>query len=449
MSIILNKEQQEASDSIRKFLNNKNSGGTFFTLTGSPGTGKTFMLKETIKGFRGTIYGGTVSHAAKNILQQSLGQSISCFTISQLLGMKMNINDDGTIKFTTSKNSRKVIRDANILILDEVSMIDDVIFDMILDEVESNDIKLIAVGDKYQLPPVEQENDSKFFDKIDAELTQPMRFTGAIQSLSELYKEQQKAINRGDHFDKWILNTATQRKNELDRQEHGYVFTKNIFDVVEAAAFDIKANSDDMNYARVLAYKNDSVKALNESIRERIYGKDLGQFEPNEIVICNGGYTYSHQDISGGIKKIPVLYNGQILRVDDWKETAEGPFGIPSLLLKFKNFSIAGNYPIYVVQKSEKASLKYHLKKHQLEQNAIRDRRQWVKYYHFLDSFAYFDYCYSQNLYKAQGATLTNVYVCEGEVMNIKPLNWKQKFQALYVATTRAKEKLVIHNKDF
>jgi hypothetical protein len=48
-----------------------------------------------------------------------------------------------------------------------------------------------------------------------------------------------------------------------------------------------------------------------------------------------------------------------------------------------------------------------------------------------------------------QGQTLNNVYVCEGEVMGVGPLTWKQKFQALYVAMTRAKEKLYIYNKEF
>ena len=449
MSVNLNKEQQEAAEKIKDFLENPKSAGTFFTLTGGPGTGKTFMLKEAIQGFRGTIYGGTVSHAAKNVLQESLGKGITCFTIAQLMGMRMNIKDDGTTYFVPAKNIRKSIRDADIVILDEVSMIDDDLFDMIMSEVEANDIRLIAVGDKYQLPPVEQEHDSKFFDTIDAELIKPMRFTGAIQSLSKLYRQQIANINNGDYFDKWILNTATQRTNDLDKDDSGYMFTKDIYQVINSAADEIKANPDDMNYARILAYKNESVKALNDAVRTRIYGDNLGQFEWNEIVICNGGYTYTATDPYGSARKVPILYNGQILRVEGWKEVDSGPHGIPSLMLKFKDFEVPGGCPIYVVQNNEKAMLQYHTKKQHFEQNAKRDPKQWIKYYSFLDSFAYFDYCYAQNLYKAQGATLNNVYVCEGEVMNVKPLNWKQKFQALYVATTRAKQKLVIHNKDF
>jgi superfamily I DNA/RNA helicase len=76
-------------------------------------------------------------------------------------------------------------------------------------------------------------------------------------------------------------------------------------------------------------------------------------------------------------------------------------------------------------------------------------RAAWHRYYAFTEQFAVFDYCYAVNLYKAQGQTLNNVYVCEGEVMSVKPLTWKQKFQALYVAMTRAKEKLFIYNKEF
>jgi hypothetical protein len=449
MSIILNKEQQEAADKIKGFLKDPNTKGTFFTLTGGPGTGKTFMLREAIKDYRGTIYGATVSHAAKNVLQQSIGVNVSCFTIAQLLGMKMHIDDVGNIKFVPAKYVRKSIQDANIVIVDEVSMIDDGIFNMLLREIIANDIRLIAVGDKYQLPPVEQEHDSRFFDTIDAELIRPMRFSGAIQSLSELYKAQVSNINNGEYFDKWILNTATQREDNMDEHDVGYGFTNDIFSVIRDVAHDIKTNPDDMNYARILAYKNDSVKALNEAVRKLVYDSDnLSQFEHNEIVICNGGYTYPFRDLNG-VRKVSILYNGQILRVEGWKEVAEGPFGIPCLMMKFKDLDVVGGHPIYVVQETEQASTKYHTIKTQLKQNAEKDSRQWQKFYHFIDSFAYFDYCYAQNLYKAQGATLNNVYVCEGEVMGVKPLNWKQKFQALYVATTRARQKLIIQNKDF
>lgn len=446
--VTLNKEQQQAADDIKKFINSSDSIGKVFTLTGGPGTGKTFLLKEAIKDFKGVIFGGTVSHAAKNVLQDSLGEDISCFTVAQLMGMQMIIKDDGTIKFSPAKNAQKAIKGAEILILDEVSMIEDTMFEMILRETELYKIKLIAVGDKYQLPPVEQDTDSKFFEKIDSELIKPMRFRGAIQNLSSLYKDQIKKINDGEAFDKWVLNNETQRVSELDSDENGYMFTNDIHRVINDAAKEIKYNSDDMNFARILAFKNESVKVLNDCVRQKIYGDNLGQFEFEEIVICNGGYTYSARDGSS-YNKVPILYNGQILRVEAWKDIKRGPFDIPCLMLKFVNFSPVGQFPIYVVKNSEEAMLKYHNIKKTLQENALREPKQWIKYYSFISSFAYFDYCYAQNLYKAQGATLNNVYVCEGEVMGLKPLTWKQKFQALYVATTRAKQKLVIHNKDF
>ncbi len=449
MSFTLNKEQADAAQKIAAFLGNPATKGTYFTLTGGPGTGKTFMLKDALKGYKSTIYGGTVSHAAKNVLQESLGSDIPCFTIAQLLGMRMNIKDDGTVNFAPSHKIRKAIRDAKIVVLDEVSMIDDDIFKIIIDEIVDNDIRLIAVGDKYQLPPVEQEHDSKFFDTIDAELTRPMRFTGAIQTLSQLFRTQIKSSNTGGPFDKYVLNNKTQRKSDIDRDNHGYEFTNDIYKVVDEAANDIKSNPADMNYARVLAFKNESVRVLNNAIRSKIYGDELGQFEWNEIVICNGGYTYSSTDVYGSTKKIPILYNGQIMRVEGWRDAEHSPYDIPCLEMKFKNFDSPAQSPIFVIKNEESAMIKYHNIKHDLEQRAKRDPKQWVRFYSFLDKFASFDYCYAQNLYKAQGATLNNVYVCEGEVMGIKPLNWKQKFQALYVATTRAKQKLIIYNKDF
>jgi hypothetical protein len=124
-------------------------------------------------------------------------------------------------------------------------------------------------------------------------------------------------------------------------------------------------------------------------------------------------------------------------------------------MMSFKNFPNSNGLPIFVVRNDPDSQSIYNEKKYKLEKEAkkardgVQKKLAWKRFYTFVESFAYFDFGYSTSLYRAQGQTLTNVYVCEGETMNVKPLTWKQKFQALYVAMTRAKEKLYIYNKEF
>ncbi len=124
-----------------------------------------------------------------------------------------------------------------------------------------------------------------------------------------------------------------------------------------------------------------------------------------------------------------------------------GPYSIPCLSVKFKDFHTDTN--MVVVRDTEEALTRYNDLKNEFLSRAQYDSRQWVFYYKFVDSFAYFDYAYSVNTYKAQGQTLHNVYVMESEIMDVKPLTLKQKFQALYVAMTRASKNLYIYNKNY
>lgn len=448
----LNKDQEQAATNIKQFLSMPISDvGNVFTLTGGPGTGKTYMLRQVLEDYKGSVQGATVSHAAKNVLQHSIGSKVECITLASLLGLSQDISDTGEIIFRRSKDrqiSSQIKTSSELIILDEVSQIPDSIYKIIMHEIQTYNVKLIAVGDPYQLPPVEQPHDSKFFTNIHARLTIPMRFQGPISELADIYRNQIDNINNDHGFNQWALNSVTRREDNIDNNT-GYSFNNKLDAIIEQAADDIKAHPDDLSYARVLAFKNDSVAEINKRIRLVMYGSNLAQFEPNELVICEGGYS----SFVGGFRS-QILYNGQILKIQSYKHVI-GPEEVPCLMMKFSNFDNFGGTPIYVVEDSYEGKLAYDKVKLKLRTSALTHtnvafaKAAWKRYYSFIESFAYFNFANSLNLYKSQGQTLTNVYVCEGEVMAVKPLTWKQKFQALYVAMTRAKERLYIYNKEF
>lgn len=402
--VTLNADQDRAAKLIKNFIQDKSTAGCCFTLTGGPGTGKTFMLREVLKNYVGTVQGATVSHAAKNVLQESLGSRVECTTLAKLLGLNQSISDDGEVKFVQDKTGRQqsqIGKGPKLLIIDEVSQIPDPIFETIMHEINVHGVKLIAVGDPYQLPPVEQEHDSRFFDRIHAKLAIPMRFQGPIETLVSTYRTQIDNINNGSAFNKWALNLATHREDNVENNT-GYLFKNKLDEIIELAADNIKSNPSDLSFARVLAFKNESVAEINRRIRRVIYGDNLNQFEPNELVICNGGYAITDQ---GG--REPILYNGQILKVSSFKQTV-GPFEIPSLLVAFANYPNPNGRPIYVVDHSEEGKLMYDkiadrmIKEAKSYGSNIKLAREaWKRYYRFVESFAYLEYGNSTTIYKA------------------------------------------------
>lgn len=429
MSSTLTDEQAEAAKLIKAYLAAPPVPDSWFCLTGPPGSGKTFMLSEALQDERRKVFGGTIAHAAKHVLGDSIKE---CFTIAQLLG-KIAVGDREELRFINK--GRKKITDAKILVLDEVSMIDDGEFNAIMSEVNDLGIHLIAVGDPYQLPPVKQDHQSKFFDTIHAELTTSQRFEGPIGELAVRIREEIRKINHDESFNKYVIDDEYGRVNVI-RNGTGFRFENNIYKMVDSVAGEILKHRGDKNHARILAYKNSTIKLLNDSVRNVIYGDLSRQFEYGEIIISNGGFS------SG---RMPVVYNGQVLAVDD-SSIAIGPYGVPCVYLKLNGIATPPT-GIPVVLNTPEAIAIFETKRLELHKLGT-EYGQWQQYNMFLQSFAKFDYAYATSLYKAQGMSLNKVYVCEGEIMDVKPIEWKQRFQALYVAMTRARTELTIYNKN-
>lgn len=393
---LLNESQREAADSIGQFLNSETTRSRSFTLTGGPGTGKTFMLRAALKEYSHgkTVICATISHAARNVLSDALADEYPCYTIAQLLGLSMRINEtDGSYFFVESKGAFKKIEEARnaILVLDEVSMIDDELYHQIMRQVYALDIKCIAVGDPYQLPPVEQEHDSLFFEEIDATLRIPMRFGGSLASLAGIYHDAIKGLNADEAVSNWVLNEATLRQDNMT-DGLGYKFERKLDIITSTAADLIKENYEDKNHTRVLAFKNSHVDALNDAIRTKIYGEKRKQFEEGEIVICNGGYSYENK---------PILYNGEILKVEEYMPFDKHPSTLPALKVRFRDIDHSTLPPIYTLPNDPKIIKKHSEMKEDLIYRAKRNPRLWGNYKAFMNSFAGFTYGYAQNLYKA------------------------------------------------
>lgn len=123
-------------------------------LTGGAGVGKTTMTREIIEFYESDAK--KVAKLASTGMAATLigGQTLHSFFD---LGIASNIKElESNAKYEVNKKTKKLIYGMDLIVIDEISMVGELLFDMILLRLEQSNFQgsLIVVGDFLQLPPV-------------------------------------------------------------------------------------------------------------------------------------------------------------------------------------------------------------------------------------------------------------------------------------------------------
>ena len=469
--IKLTKDQEVAVNAMVEFLR----GDVYdepFTLAGVAGAGKTFSIKEALRG-RSNVVGAVISHSARLVLGESLEGVAKCITVAQLLGLTMIVKDDGEIDFKPNRNRSPEwplpIDSAAILIIDECSMIDLSMHKMIM-SMKPKDCKVIYMGDEYQLPPISSDSDSPTFKYTKARLNTAVRYSGPIADLGDRIKSEIDKINKdtdgGDGgaiphvINSWMYELDEDgRTSRVNEDGSGYIFINDINKMIEisTSAFRNEGDPDDM---RLIAYRNKTVTKLNNVIRAQTHKKDeyiidgklsLPEFVKGELVICDGGYNVSAMT-DNGIRKFNVIYNNQTFKVKDTMKIM-GPQDIPCMAMSLDPPPpLPDGTEIYVMDYNNKEGrTKYFNTTNALKARAKESSKgaDWAAHYSYLANFAKFDYNYAQNAYRAQGRTYKDIIVFDNDIISVTKNKLKAKLQAMYVSCTRAKNLVFIYNKKY
>lgn len=434
----LNIDQRNAVTKISKFL----AGGyrtKYFTLYGGPGFGKSYSIVRALQGIPvDDIIAAAPSHFAKNVLQNFLGEAYKVTTIAALLGKRVTFNDKGEQVLVRIKGMPPPILKYRVILIDEGSMIHDETAYELMEYVEGARKFLIVLGDYCQLPPVKQSEDSLFFDNISAELTIPMRFTGPIFELVSTIRAEIIKIREGSIPTLNILNNATDRVSKVTETGTGYIFLKHIKFVIDAAVRRFKKGKG-TQYVRILAYRNKTIDLLNDQIRKELYGAGANQFEPGELIICEGGFTHKVG------RKVNALINNGELFVVKFTKDIKGPYDIPCKEMYFENKSFSQK----IITVATRGRAKYDRVLKELVDKAKKNPSGWAAVYKFKESFAYFKFAYASSIHKAQGSSIAHVFIMEDDIYATRATTTKEKLQSLYVGVSRASYRVYIYNKDF
>jgi len=424
----LNEEQKDMVNGIIEYVKTNKDNKEYFLIQGGGGVGKSYAIGRALHELFGySVVAAAPSHFAKNILKDFLKEhSVEVHTVATLMGKKLTFNDKGELILVNKQSRmRPPIVSADVIIIDEVSMIsDDTIRELLK---MSRGKKIIFLGDYCQLPPVKQDHDNIAFNNIHAELSIPMRFTGLIYNLASAVRKEINKARDGRYAELRVITMFTKRQSLVSENGSGYIFLNNFTPFINAAIKRFKEKKG-TQHVRVLAYRNKTIKTLNDIIRKALYGTNARQFEDGELIINDGGYKGE-------------INNGEVLLVKSTKDVI-GKFAIPCVELRFQNS------PAVVPVISTKGKGEYNDMLAKLKLAAYNTPNKWSEYYAFKDSFAYFNYSYATSIHKSQGSSISNIFIMEEDILGIKPIGTKEKLQSLYVAITRASFRVFIYNKD-
>jgi exodeoxyribonuclease-5 len=372
-------------------------------------------------------------------------------TIYSLLGLALVHEDDTKPKLKPSGKAK--IEEYDIVVIDEASMIDSDIFEIIQQQLNAHSyIKIIYVGDDAQLPPIidvqnYNRTKSRVFDiKNQVVLREVQRVAKGNPIIDVVTPIRNNLLSAQDHF---------ERKTIL-KGDHGVVFHDSRDEFMELLFDDFTSDiyKDNSNFVRAIAYTNKAIDAMNIHIRRKLFNtKDLNEYMIGENLIVDSPVV---EKITSKVSKI-VYAVGERLRVLFVNQFTDSEYGYRVWELRVVNYEEEtdeqvtktlriihkDDIPYYDAALTELAQLS---KEKELKMMNGKDGKPrpmytkfeaWKDYFAFKEQYSWVKYSYAMTTHKSQGSTVERVYVVERD-LNKLTWNDEERNKLKYVAFTRA-----------
>lgn len=253
-----------------------------YTLNGAAGTGKTTITKaflSRLKIGKSKVAVTAPTHKAKKEIQKAtdyVGQ-----TIQKLLGLRPDMNmkdfDINDPKFRVlGKDLMKLYK---YVLIDESSMLNADSFKLICEQAKKHKIRVVFLGDSFQLPPV-NEKISKVFSTVknQSTLTTMVR-QGDDNPMTSILQLLRKDIVDGTQHGIEAMTTDKQivigdKGFKCLPSKADPVFGDVTFGKEMLLKFMSTEYTVDKNYIKFIAYTNDTVVKWSELLRLRLLGED-------------------------------------------------------------------------------------------------------------------------------------------------------------------------------
>lgn len=446
--ITFNDEQFEGLKKIKHWLKN---GKTFFTLAGYAGTGKSTIIKKILDEYRWGVVVSAPTHKAKKVVMNTTGEDGQ--TLHALLGLRPDVNLDefnpNDPKFNPIAIPR--INDYNLVIIDEASMINQELYDLILDKTKDSRTKVLFMGDPAQIPPV-GEKESVVFNQENGinefhQLTKIERQTDT-NPLAYVYDALRNNLT--------VIDGGFLRRSAMNDLGEGVRFTVNKKRFREAVIEKYKSPEfkKDTDFVKVIAWRNETVMKSNKVIRTALLGDKTDIVEVGDLLMA-------YRSVSDEKQRYNIIENSADYRVMEKSALEMNKYDIKGYLIKLREDLPHKHYKfqdVFIVDSNDHDNLHLYADMHDFFRDMGKsNKKMWVKYYEFrrnnlimktIDTFKNglprgssdviakdLDYGYAITGHKSQGSTYSHVFVLEDDIN----ANWvlKERNQIKYVALTR------------
>lgn len=441
--------QQKGKDHLLKFINDKDKVWT--VIKGPAGTGKTYMMKDFLKSVSYSKVVSAPTHKAVRVIEQAT--KIKGETLHSLHGLRPNFNISdfkvGSMQFDPMGEQK--LGNYKLVVIDECSQIPNGIHKLTIDRAKKLGVKIIYVGDPYQLPPIGENKISRTFSTEDSfELTEVVRQSKEnklLLLLTELRSDIKKGSSR-------INNALLARaKSELRDMDTGIQTISRHMKPQLLDTFFI--NVTDIRTTRFTAWRRDTIAEANLSIRSRLFPNANG-------MLVKGDVLTGYKTMLDSFLNTTIVNSDDYLVIDVVYRTDEK--GIDGCLTTLQNMDTKQKVTVNIVNRDSPtyngrfvpALKQVYIRAKQ--SNSAERRKNWIKYYAFKDThltlddiYLYatdgsvydtiqkeLDYGYALTTHKLQGTTVDNIIV---DLKDFQVEEYQSKFRnnLLYTALSRAK----------
>lgn len=458
------KDQQEAITTILDFISAPyDKSNCIIALTGAGGTGKTFVTKYIIENSGislSTIKACAPTHKACRVLSESIGRPT--FTIQSTFGFRLDVNieefDPRNPKFNPI--SRVKLDNIQLLIIDEASMLNANLVNYIVNYCKKREIKIIFIGDSYQLAPVGERTSTAFkiCNKL-CSLRQIVRQSddNPIQEILPIIRKDVDC--KSFNFVNYVASHIGFSNFNVDGKGFAIV-TPDRFKELIIQNFSDEEYTNNINKYKLICYTNNGVSYYNKFIRNIIVkDADRNIITKNDLLIS---YVTIVNDFNEAI-----INNSEEYIINDIVSYTDAEYGLKGFLIKFQAiYGGAITKPLFVVDHTDKYSVKMYYNIYETLVNEAKEKGgdRWKKFYKFKDNYLLgtnicnnlgkviinrnIDYGFALTAHKSQGSTYENVFVDLNNILyqdNGKLYsNIDDILRRIYVACSRPKNKLII-----
>ena len=455
----LNGDQKKSFDELKDFIYDRNDD-SIYVLKGWAGTGKTYCVSFLVRYVLDVIYPNKnwykiavtgPTNKSVRVIKKTTGiknPRVTFQTIHKLLGLTERITSDGQQEFVNQGDFEPQIKKTKLLIIDEVSMLNDDLFHEILRY--RSDIKIICMGDPAQIPPVGKPDCIPFMDELlemygikTLELKTIMRQKGdnpiidtsvlIRTDLENPYIEtgvESNLNDRGEGIEFLNLNSSSIRES---------------FNDILSSYFNSEEFKEDPEYSKIIAWRNKTVEKMNQLVRKVIYGDEsigskilLGEkLIANNPIIEMGQILFNTND-EFTVDKFEIKTE-KVIVADEEGGLKYYETGVTFLNDEDKKIT----YFIDILHEDSESY--FFVLANKLKKIAIDKKgkeKSWIKYYDFIRRFADVSYAYSITAHKSQGSTYTTAFVLEDDI-DVNP-NVVERNRIKYTAYTRSSKKLYV-----